>query len=259
MKSSISYQRAAMPTGTAAVLEARTVENANANLLDVLKPGLSVLDVGCGSGAITRGIAKYAGRVVGIDRSEELIQLANEHNTADNLSFIVGDIMTYAPAERFDIITTARTLQWMAGPEGVIRQLITLLKPGGLLCVLDYNHEAISWEPAPPASMRHFYDAFLKWRADAGMDNAIGDHVGELMANCGGVDIVVQDRHEWVAGGQEGMDIWKKVAETRGKQMVSDDYITEAERLQAIADYAQWMKESAVSMRLYLKAIHARF
>lgn len=248
-----------MPTGTAAVLEARTIENANANLLGVLQPELSVLDVGCGSGAITRGIAKYAGRVVGIDRSEELIQLANAHNTADNLSFIVGDIMTYAPAEQFDIITTARTLQWMAKPEDVIRQLITLLKPGGLLCVLDYNHEAISWEPAPPASMRRFYDAFLQWRADAGMDNAIGDHVAALMASCGGVDIVVQDQHEWVERGKEGMDIWKKVAETRGQQVVSDGYVTEEERLQAIADYEQWMKDSAVSMRLYLKATHARF
>lgn len=259
MKSSTSYQRAAMPTGTAAVLEARTIENANANLLDVLKPGLSVLDVGCGSGAITRGIAKYAGRVVGIDRSEELIQLANEHNTEQNLSFIVGDIMTYAPAEKFDIITTARTLQWMAGPEDVIRQLITLLKPGGLLCVLDYNHTAISWEPAVPASMQHFYDAFLQWRADAGMDNAIGDHVAALMANCGGVDIVVQDQHEFVAKGQLNMEIWKKVAETRGNQLVSDGYVTEEERLKAIADYDQWMQESAVSMRLYLKATHARF
>jgi trans-aconitate methyltransferase len=248
-----------MPTGAAAVLEARTVENANANLLGVLTPGLSVLDVGCGSGAITRGIASYAGRVVGIDRSEELIQLANAHNTLPNLSFIAGDIMTYTPAEQFDIITTARTLQWMAGPEGVIRQMLTLLKPGGLLCVLDYNHEAIQWQPAPPASMQHFYDAFLKWRADAGMDNAIGDHVAMLMANCGGVDIVVQDQHEFVEKGKEGMNIWKTVAETRGQQVVRDGYVTEEVRLAAIADYEQWIKESAISMQLYLKATHARF
>lgn len=248
-----------MPTGTAAVLETRTIENANANLLNVLKPELSVLDVGCGSGAITRGIAKYAGQVVGIDRSEELIQLANENNTASNLSFVVGDVMTYVPAQRFDIITTARTLQWMAGPEEVIRQLVHLLQPGGLLCVLDYNHEAISWEPFPPAAMLDFYAAFLKWRKDAGMDNAIGDHVAELMAACGGKDIVVTEQHEYVERGMEGMEIWKKVAETRGKQLVGDGYVTEEQRVRAIVEYEQWMKESAQSMRLYLKATHARF
>lgn len=260
MKTSTSYERAAMPQGTAAVLDTRTIENANANLLFVLQPGLSVLDVGCGSGTITKGIARYAGKVTGIDRSEELISLANVN--PGNVTFLVGDILDYTPAEKFDIITTARTLQWIANPKEVIKKMVSLLKPGGLLCVLDYNHEAIQWDPAPPQSMLDFYAAFLKWRADAGMDNAIADHVVDLV-HVQALKINVTQQDEYAERGMEGFDthisLWKKVAETRGNQLVADGYITEAARLQAIEEYGMWAKEEAKSMRLYLKATHATF
>lgn len=260
MKTSTSYERAAMPQGTAAVLDTRTVENANANLLSVLQPGLSVLDVGCGSGTITKGIAKYAGKVTGIDRSEELISLAKTN--AGNVNFLVGDIMDYSPEEKFDIITTARTLQWIAAPEAVIKKMVTLLNPGGVLCVLDYNHEAIRWDPAPPQSMLDFYAAFLKWRADAGMDNAIADHVIDLV-HVQALKINVSQQDEYMERGMEGFDthisLWKKVAETRGNQLVADGYITEAARLRAIEEYGVWAQEDAKSMRLYLKATHATF
>lgn len=260
MKTSTSYERAAMPEGTAAVLDTRTIENANANLLAVLKPGHSVLDVGCGSGTITKGIAKYAGKVTGIDRSEALISLAKVN--PGNVTFVVGDIMDYNPNEQFDIITTARTMQWIAQPQDVINKMVSLLKPGGLLCVLDYNHEAIRWDPAPPQSMLDFYAAFLKWRADAGMDNAIADHVIDLV-HVKALKMTVEQQDEYAERGMEGFDthisLWKKVAETRGNQLVADGYITEAARLQAIEEYDVWAREEAKSMRLYLKATHATF
>lgn len=260
MKTSTSYERAAMPQGTAAVLDTRTVENANANLLSVLQPGLSVLDVGCGSGTITKGIAKYAGKVTGIDRSEALILLAKEH--AGNVTFLVGDIMDYSPDEKFDIITTARTLQWIAHPGDVVKKMVTLLNPRGLLCVLDYNHEAIQWDPAPPQSMLDFYAAFLKWRSDAGMDNAIADHVIDLV-QVQALKINVSQQDEYLERGMDGFDthisLWQKVAETRGNQLVADGYITEAARLKTIEEYEGWTKQEAKSMRLYLKATHATF
>ncbi len=156
MKSS-AYQRAEMPTGTAAVLDERSLESSNANLLPVLKEGQRVLDVGCGSGAITEGIAKKVGEkgwVLGVDRSPELIDLAkNKFGHIPNLAFDQTDILDYHTDLRFDIITTARTLQWIANPLPVIGKMITLLKPGGLLCVLDYNHNLIEWKPQPPQSM----------------------------------------------------------------------------------------------------------
>ena len=45
------------------------------------------------------------------------------------------------------------------------------------MVVLDYNLRKTTWEPAPPESVPAFYDAFLEWRAQAGMDNEMADHL----------------------------------------------------------------------------------
>jgi hypothetical protein len=94
------------------------------------------------------------------------------------------------------------------------------------------------------------------------MDNAIADHVVDLV-HVQALKINVTQQDEYAERGMEGFDthisLWKKVAETRGNQLVADGYITEAARLQAIEEYGMWAKEEAKSMRLYLKATHATF
>ena len=266
MSDSLSKQRATMPTGTNRVLDARSLEKSNANLLAVLQPGQYVLDVGCGAGAITRGICDCVGSqgsVVGIDRSNELIDQAKERfSDAKNLSFYCADILEFNTTLCFDVITTARTLQWVAHPNQLILKMKGLLNAGGVLCVLDYDHRAIQWSPAPPASMMQFYDAFMRWRADAGMDNSIGEHVAGMMKEHGLELLLEQDQSEYSEKGAPGFDtflnIWAVVADTRGKQMADDHYITEEERLLALKEYEQWCQAEAENMRLVLKATHAR-
>src|SRR6478609_2339301 len=93
-------ERATMPKGTHAAMENRTVFNANRNLIDIIKKGDCVLDVGCGSGSITASIAALAGdngSVTGIDTSEHLIELAKEnYSSLNNVHFEVADILQYA-------------------------------------------------------------------------------------------------------------------------------------------------------------------
>ena len=267
MKNSTSYKRAEMPKGTSSVLDLRTLENSNANLPEVLKKGQSVLDVGCGSGSITKDIINYVGsegKVTGIDRSQDLIDLANEnYKEVSNLSFLVGDILEFNTPEKWDVITIARTLQWIENPKEIIDKLVTLLKPQGIICVLDYNHNLIEWSPSPPQSMIHFYTAFLNWRSDCGMDNGIGDTVQNLFKDYAVKQITVSDQSEFVERGmsnfEQQISIWQKVAKTRGNQLVADNYITEEERIAAIEEYATWYKDSAKSMKLYLKATHIYF
>jgi len=261
-----AYQRAEMPSGTNAVLDQRSLEASNANLLTVLRPGQRVLDVGCGSGAITAGIAARVatdGMVMGIDRSADLIgQAQRKFAAVGNLHFGAVDILDYIPEVRYDVVTTARTLQWIADPLGVIQKMIGLLEPGGVLCVLDYNHELIEWDPEPPAAMRYFYDCFLRWRSDAGMYNDVIDRLPAMVSSLGLRVTLDQDESEYRqredAGFQAHLGIWTKVAETRGNQLVSDGYVTEEQRLAAIDAYTRWCGTEARSMRLYLRAVHAR-
>jgi len=256
-----------MPTGAAAVLDERTLRNSNANLLRVLRPGQRVLDVGCGSGAITRDIVDLVGptgSVRGVDRSSGLIGLAQQrYTTIPNLRFDCADILEDTKSERYDVITIARTLQWIADPAPVIRKICSLMAKDGTLCVLDYNHTRIQWQPQPPKAMLDFYDAFLRWRADAGMDNAIGDTIHEYLEAAKLTISYTDDASEYrdhkMPGFASHCSLWTKVAETRGKQLVADGYCTENDRTAAIEAYNAWCATEARSMKLYLKATHARF
>jgi ubiquinone/menaquinone biosynthesis C-methylase UbiE len=258
----IATSRAEMPAGTNKVLERRTVETDNRNVLKFLKGGISVLDVGCGSGSMTAGMVKYLGpngTVTGIDINEHLIAAAKQHYSGvKNLVFEVADINGLGGDKKFDLVTSARVLQWLPNPAEVIGKMASLLKPGGWLSILDYNHTKIQWHPRPPEPMRFFYDAFLQSRKDAGFDNEMADNLEKMFADNGLNNISVEDLSEEVTRGDKNFEtkagIWSEVAETRGHQLVRDGYITEQQRTDAIHEYNAWIKEEARMMKMYLTA-----
>jgi ubiquinone/menaquinone biosynthesis C-methylase UbiE len=255
--------RAKMPTGSQSILDRRTVVNANANLLQLVKRGHRVLDVGCGSGAITKDIAALVGNdgfVMGIDTSEHLItQAQRTYAQLLNLSFAVADVNQFQPPELFDVVTSARVLQWLANPRQVVRNMVRFVRQGGCLAILDYNHTKVEFSPEIPLSMSEFYAAFLKWRADAGMDNSIADHLDTIFSDTGLKRVSSADYSEISVRGQQNFNddiaLWAIVAEVRGPQLVADGYITEIVRQQAISDYRQWMVADAQYMKLYLRAV----
>src|ERR1700723_402575 len=118
MTDSVATHRAHMPSGTERFLDVRSLADAHRRLAELLRPGMSVLDVGCGTGAITAGIAQAVqpgGSVVGIDVSAALIgraQTRSEHQ--ENLSFELADAASLVrERRRFDVVTAARMLQWL--------------------------------------------------------------------------------------------------------------------------------------------------
>lgn len=253
--------RATMPQGANKVLDRRNIENSYSSLLGLLKDGLSVLDVGCGSGAITADIAqRTSGKIVGIDLSEHLIELAQKNYAhLPNLSFEVANINDYVSPEKFDLVIAARTLQWVNNPAEVVQKMVSLLKKGGKVSINDYNHTKIKWSPAPPQSMLDFYEAFLNWRKDAGFDNEIADNLTSIYKNLGLKEINIVPQHETSIRGEEEFAattrIWSIVAEIRGKQVVNDGYCTEELRQQAIEEYDTWLANEVQSMTLYLLAV----
>ncbi len=228
-----------------------------------LTPGMKVLDVGCGPGTITKGMADKVGphgQVIGIDISEELILKAQqEFKEVPNLQFIGMDVFEIRDKEGFDLITAARVLQWLAHPEKAVYHLAGLLKKGGILSILDYNHEKLELRPYMPATMQKVYDQFLRWRADVGFDNQIADHLEEMFQRAGLKHIETLPYPEITQKGEadfwEKIHLWKEVAEKRGPQLVKDGYIQENERVQSIDDYSTWMQEEANYMKLYLCSV----
>ena len=255
-----------MPEGLQATLNARALPAAHRRFHECLRPGLRVLDVGCGTGAITRDVAAAVapdGEAIGIDANRMLINEARMSSaTVPNLSFEEGDIYRLDHPKRFDIVHAARVLQWLASPIDALRSMASATKAGGLVIVLDYNHEKIEWLPEPPPSMRCFYEAFLRWRAEAGMDNAIADHLEALMKQVGLEAVRTTAHHERTrrsdADFLQRASLWADVAATRGHQMVRDGAISEAQRASAEADYRAWIREQAEAVELYLLSVDAR-
>jgi ubiquinone/menaquinone biosynthesis C-methylase UbiE len=255
--------RAHMPEGASGVLNARSLITAHRRLAQLLQPGSAVLDVGCGTGAITRGIAEAVapnGRAVGIDVHTGLVEEARRlHSNVPGLSFETADVYNLPFHNQFDIVTAARVLQWLANPLAALQQLAAAVKPGGRVVILEYNHEKIAWQPPPPLSMQEFYSAFLRWRADAGMDNAIADHLAEMFARVGLIDMLVTPQHELTRRNDSDfvtrISIWAEVAASRGQQMAADGVISQALRAAAETDYRNWINESAASQTMYLLAV----
>lgn len=98
----------------------------------------SLLDLGCGDGKITALIAARLdrGRVLGIDLSADMIQLANTQfppATYPNLSFAQMDVSRIELDQRFDIAFSNAALHWVADHRAVLRGVRNCLRPGGRL------------------------------------------------------------------------------------------------------------------------------
>jgi ubiquinone/menaquinone biosynthesis C-methylase UbiE len=248
----------------AIIFDHRTVENDYATLIPLLKEGLRVLDVGCGTGAISRGVAGYVGKtgfVTGIDHTESFILSGKEsYGSVENLKLIHADLFDFEPEEKFDLIVSARVLQWLSNPKEAIAKMKAMLKPAGMVSILDYNHSALEWKPDPPSSMICFYNIFLKWRADAGMNNRIAEDLAgyfkELNFDC----IEVLEANEVYKKGEENFKfkagIWSKVAGLT--QLVEEGYLQNEDRLKAIEEYDQWIETEAEFMVLKLKEVRGK-
>ena len=255
-----SEQRAEMPEGSAPILENRSIEKDYSTLLNVLKPRMNVLDVGCGTGTMSADIANIVGpdgSVIGMDSSQMLIERGKSlYSHLQNLKLLVADLFSYQPENTFDLIISARVLQWLENPLHAVIRMSSWLKPGGIISVLDYDHTSIEFDPAPPQSMMDFYRQFLKWRADAGMNNAIAHDLPGYFETAGLSRIKSIKANQVYRRGQTDFafkaGIWADVAASRGKQLVEDGYLDEDLRLRAIAEYRMWVDTKAQSMTMKL-------
>jgi trans-aconitate methyltransferase len=102
-----------------------------ADLVSLLAPqnGEHILDIGCGTGHLTAQIADSGARVVGVDRSPEMVNAARK--AYSNLQFEVADARSLGFHGEFDAVFSNAALHWIREPELVIQSVRNALRPGG--------------------------------------------------------------------------------------------------------------------------------
>lgn len=242
------------------------MERDHRGLLEHLYPGQRVLDVGCGTGSITAGIARLVspgGEVVGMDRDATLLEIAREnHGTQEGLRFEQGDVLELLASASFDVVTAARVLQWSADPGKALLRMKEATTPGGLVVVLDYNHAENTWDPAPPAEFQAFYRAFLDWRTVNGWSNQMASELPDLFRQAGLVVRQTRNCEERVARGdadfEQAVSIWADVVESLGPAMVTAGFLSEDQRLAAARVYRAWIGAGLMSQTLSLWTVTGR-
>lgn len=101
------------------------------------RPRHRVLDVGCGTGSVTRAITEATGvACVGIDISETMLAAAREHGTGQ---FIQADAQVHTFEERFDLIVSRFGVMFFDDPTAAFRNLLRAASPGGELCFITWR------------------------------------------------------------------------------------------------------------------------
>ena len=219
---------------------ARTAADSAAYLLPHLRPGMHVLDIGCGPGTITLDLAEAVagerlprgpepagagpesartgslgprarGRVVGLENTPAPLETAraNAATRGDtSTEWVIGDAyeLPYGD-DTFDVTHAHQVLQHLTDPVAALREMARVTKPGGLVAARDADYGGMIWHPELPG-LTKWLDAYRRTARAAGGDPDAARHM-LAWANAAGLGAEVQvTTSTWSYAGPEGRAFW---------------------------------------------------
>ncbi|MGO4594010.1 class I SAM-dependent methyltransferase [Leifsonia sp. 2TAF2] len=136
--------------------EWRTLDNSGAYFTHLLRPGMSVLDVGSGPGTISFDLAQRVApaTVVGVDGNAAIVEHAERsarERGVSNVRFEVGDAYRLDfPDASFDLVHAHQLLQHVSDPVAVLKEFRRVVKPGGHVVARDVDWGGTMWAPLLP-------------------------------------------------------------------------------------------------------------
>jgi ubiquinone/menaquinone biosynthesis C-methylase UbiE len=134
----------------------RTAENSAAYLLPHLRPGMSLLDVGCGPGTITADLADLVapGTVTAVENAPDVLAVARSairSETSASTGFVVSDVHSLGFADdTFDVVHAHQVLQHVVDPVLALEEMRRVCAPRGVVGVRDSDYGAFTWYPEIP-------------------------------------------------------------------------------------------------------------
>jgi trans-aconitate 2-methyltransferase len=165
-------------------------------MIDV-RPGLRVIDLGCGTGELTRRLADMLldSDVIGLDNSPEMLNKA-QSQARPGLRFEQGSIedFAYKTGDTFDLIFSHAAIQWVEDHERLIPALLSRMTAGGQLAVQmpsNHNHAVhrYSREIAAESPFAEALNGFVRLSPVLDLEA-----YGEMLFAAGGEDIVALEK-----------------------------------------------------------------
>ncbi|NNL71565.1 MAG: methyltransferase domain-containing protein [Acidimicrobiia bacterium] len=217
---------------------ARTAEEAAAFLLNHLTPGMRVLDLGCGPGSITIGLARYVAPalVVGVDNSEPALAKARrraDEESVANIRFERADVYDLPfEDDSFDVVYAHQLLQHLADPVQALREANRVLVSGGYVAVRDADYGTMTYHPPQPGLDAWLADYHDLARSNGGEPDA-GRRLMEWVRAAGFTDIH-PTASTWLYATPEARAEW---AELWAKRRLGDRPVS-AETAEAFQNWA---------------------
>lgn len=108
-----------------------------------------VLDIGCGGGLLSEGLARAGGTVTGIDLAEQSLQVARLHALESQLSIdyqcIAAEDFAAVHSQQFDVVTCLEMLEHVPDPAAIVTAAALAVKPGGMVFFSTLNRNLKSW------------------------------------------------------------------------------------------------------------------
>ena len=123
------------------------------------KPGMAVLDVGCGTGVTSLALAGAGAKVTGLDISKPMLALARQRAAEAGLSisFVEADASAYAFAPEFDLIFSRFGVMFFDAPVAAFANMRKALKPGGRMAFVCWRTPPENpWASAPLMAAKPF-------------------------------------------------------------------------------------------------------
>jgi 2-polyprenyl-3-methyl-5-hydroxy-6-metoxy-1,4-benzoquinol methylase len=232
----------------------RTAENSAAYLLPLLVPGMDLLDVGCGPGTLTAGLAARVapGRVVGVDLSCDVVEQARAHAQVqgmDNMAFVVGDFHTAGlVAGSFDVVHAHQVLQHLADPIGALKAMAKLTRADGIVAARDADYSAMTWAPSDGRLDRWLAMVMEVTRRNGGEANAGRYLLGWAQQAC--LRVISYTTSTWTFATSEERGWWanlwadRTVASTFAEQAIGYGIGTPEELAEVARGWRSWAEHN---------------
>ncbi|HSZ50682.1 MAG TPA: methyltransferase domain-containing protein [Caulobacteraceae bacterium] len=207
--------------------------------------GKEVLEIGCGPrGCLDLLSARVgpSGRVVGLERSPEAVELAKRmvaERGLSNVEVVCGDAKSSGlPPARFDLVTSRLVLVNVPDPKQVVSEATRLARPGGAVAFHEADWLAFICDP-PSAGWTGFVDRFVRYSEANGIDLFVGRKLPRLLRRAGLTDVSVRPILHVLPPEHARRPLVLQVADNLKDRMISEGHLTEAEYAELRQDLAR--------------------